>query len=372
MNLVKCLVAWAGGAGSGAQWDCSLCASPDGACETLCVAACPAQALAWRDDALQVEEACDACGLCATTCPRGALTVESVNRSLEEARRQRAATYWHCERVPSTARGAGGACVACLGALPPEALVAFAAASDRPIFLQAGPCGECSRGPAYSSRAESRLQRLAQHLEQVAQKPVLVLGAPPAKTQEGRPGLSRRAFFSALRGSVAAVLPDPPAASGENASPWKLTRGSLLAILNKLSAGNPLPEGGASILPALSLPTVDEEVCTLCGRCALVCAPGALSVRASGGTLVLELEADRCTGCAACAESCSPAALTMAESYDAPEGVRPLADAPSKLCLRCGSQFPERTSASMTSCPSCTTTALRRAEPRFPGYSQPV
>ena len=373
MNLVKGLLAWTASAGSGAQWDGSRCAGSEGVCASDCVSACPAQALAWRDDALQPADTCDACGLCAPACPMGALAVGSVSRTLEEARRRRAATYWFCERVPPALRGSGGACVPCLGALPSEALVDCAALFSSPVFLQAGPCGECPRGPAYSSRAQSRLRGLAQYLERVAQKPVLVFGAPSAETQESRPGLSRRAFFSALRGSAAVLIPEPEGAP-ENACIHgpDLSRGTLLMALRRLSGDRPLPEGGAGALRALSLPAVAKEACTLCGRCALACRPGALAVRISGGTLALELEADRCTGCAACAETCDPAALTMAESLDAPEGVASLADAPSEICLRCGSPFPKRTSSPATFCPSCTATALRRAEPRFPGYSQPA
>ncbi len=70
-----------------------------------------------------------------------------------------------------------------------------------------------------------------------------------------------------------------------------------------------LKNSGVNIQPLSKEISRDEEKCTHCGVCDLICPSGALSIVGERRELVFE--ADKCIACELCLEACPPGAMHL-------------------------------------------------------------
>lgn len=330
----------------------SPCGGERSSCRGACAEACPPSALRFQNGQPEIGDGCDGCGLCAAACPSGSLSAPRVERA--SGSKGLSGEPWRCSAASSEGRLPKGGVLPCLGSLTPERAVLLAAGAGGTLRFKTGNCAECPLGPP-SEALRKRLLSLAALLRGAAGTEVLQVDAGPFEREAG---LQRRDFFRRLapRSSEAAAGSLP-------------SRGVLVEALRRLLRGEGLPPGLDRYLRPLRLPAVAPSSCTLCGACALACAPGALRLEASGGRIALRLDREGCTGCGACAEACPERALVLEGPEDGLEGPHLLLEGPAFPCIACG-RITLKRSPGPVRCPACERLALRRGESPFAGYGR--
>lgn len=286
-----------------------------------CVEICPAAALllgpAGSTQAPQSEPSrCTDCGLCAATCPSGAiagvgvppaaLTGEAERRSLDmnvvclpardELRRS--------DEIPAFS-------VRCLASLHPETVVATALAlqPNSTLTLTHAQCSQCP------SAQQARVKVLVRESVDLLQRldndrlgsggRTIVLVEMSAHATEGQPGITGRPSGSGRRAwSRRALL--TAGRSGARPAPASAVTPPRAELLNQ--ADSP-----ATAALQLTHP-LDAQGCTFCHACAAVCPTEALRIgrlptsdpSVDNGAVRLQLAVDpsRCLGCGRCAQVC--------------------------------------------------------------------
>lgn len=342
------------------------CLRTSGADCRACIDVCPAQALSLTTpqewEAPQAElTACTDCGLCAASCPSGALTGVGVpDGSLpRQASRQGAMTV-ACARARREAVGTGqdrSFPVSCLGALHPETVVgtALAMPAGATLTLARAQCSECPS--AQQARVEAVVGesvRLLQHLDDAGRGiAVSELGATavgkaapvPSRRPVERSGWSRRELLTGRRDSSA------PTRSRE-----------VTPARADLMNHSPDPSWTAERLPR----PIRAEGCTLCRACVRVCPTQALRVGRlppdetgpddPDTRVALAVDPRQCLGCGRCAQVCVDAVLTLAVAPVAtPQSRRVgrllvLAEAQEAGCAGCGQPLGPRERALCHAC----------------------
>ncbi|MEO6143044.1 MAG: 4Fe-4S dicluster domain-containing protein [Dermatophilaceae bacterium] len=288
-----------------------------------CVGICPAAALrlgpAGSGEAPQTElTRCTDCGLCAATCPSGAIAGVGVppGALTREAERQSSSMSVVCgsaRREPSGKEGNQAFPISCLAGLHPETVVATALALEpgSALTLVQGQCSGCPG--AQRARVGVVVQEsvdLLQRLDHGGRRVLLASTKAQASTHRPEvtthPGTvasrnwSRRDLITA--GRSAARPAQAPAVTSPRAELLRYSAGPSSATLQ------------------LTHP-VDAEGCTFCHACAAVCPTQALAIGriptdgtepdGAAARLELAVDAGRCVGCGQCAHVCVDDLVTL-------------------------------------------------------------
>lgn len=288
-----------------------------------CVGICPATALrlgpAGSSEAPQSElTRCTDCGLCAATCPSGAIAGVGVppgalTREAERASSSMNVVCGPARLEPPDKEGNHVFPVSCLAELHPETVVATALALEpgSALTLVHGQCSQCpgaqrARVDVVAQESVDLLQRLdnggrrvllARVQTQTPTQQPEVAAHPPAVA---RRGWSRRDLITAGRSAARAA-----AAPAVTSPRTELLRYSTEPSSVTLQLTHPL----------------DAKGCTFCHACAAVCPTQALVIgrlptdgtEPDGAATRLELALDpvRCVGCGQCAHVCVEDLVTL-------------------------------------------------------------
>ena len=72
-----------------------------------------------------------------------------------------------------------------------------------------------------------------------------------------------------------------------------------------------LRDQGVTVQPLSRDVRRDEQKCTQCGACTIICPTGALSIP-DRGTMIVTFEIEKCVACGLCVEACPPRAMRVA------------------------------------------------------------
>ncbi|RME86579.1 MAG: 4Fe-4S dicluster domain-containing protein [Zetaproteobacteria bacterium] len=150
----------------------------------------------------------------------------------------------------------------------------------------------------------------------------------------------RRAFFKnlipsaimalkAAHDEISAGMRAPEGEPAEAEAPSRIRR--LVEAVRRL-APSFAPVPADATIPAGGV-IVDADRCTACRECVEICPTDALSLRAYGEGMLMELHVQRCIGCSACVDRCAEAALERLPTLSFPallQRMRPLALIPNK------------------------------------------
>jgi len=308
--------------------DASRCAAELG-CQA-CVQVCPQGALARVDGRIYYDkEKCDPCGLCVTACPRTAIQNPAITPAQVEAEVstlldpalgciQPRGLVFRCQRspLPQGPWHAGWMPVTlpCVGMAPPSWLLA-------PLLLGASAVGVLPcRGGCATGQEQVIAGRVA-----YCQEFLQMLGAPAEMV------------------SLAPALDQPPRGAGNRVAveaPFDAPATVLLQLAQQYDA--PLDAVLDHPYTPLGVVTIQTDVCTGCGRCALACPTGALGFAQREDGVALTFEAPLCTACGQCLPTCPEAehaAISLARRTDLrclEQGRTSLYRAELARCIACG------------------------------------
>lgn len=367
---------------------------------TVCVDACPVDALALGDTITLDHDACAACGLCLHLCPVGAFTGDTGAPDVIRC-------YTHLAARPGDARRLTLVCAqhpdpgrttddtqavirtpGCLGGLGPSLYVSLAALGVEQITVRLDACAECP------------LAACAPHIRQTVDKAqillrgwrladrVSVLDAPPPPDSPTvpvydaqHPPISRRAvltMFSADRQAATDALldvhrPDVPLhLLPASAKIIPQERRQLLTALSLLDEPQPQALAPAPAPGQAFTWTGIQDSCTACGVCAQACPTGALQLALDEdrGRFELSFLAGICSGCETCLHLCDSDAIFRRPvpflSQILEPAYQPVHSGAAQFCEKCGATYAGPRSASGL-CPPCD---FRRKNPF--GYRIPA
>ncbi|MBI4338447.1 MAG: 4Fe-4S binding protein [Chloroflexi bacterium] len=362
----------------------------------LCVQACPKAALVKGPGGISLQkERCVGCGLCAATCPTGAVEFPGHSGAELAAEVQALLTFpsadlgpraivFTCSKSEALLTSLGRRGLSYPPNVLPVALPCLAMATPwlllLPVYLGAAAvrllsCGqECRAG--VGPLTERRLAFLGGLLASMS-FPKETLRTLTASDAEGL-----RAELEAL-GRVTEQPASVPGTPARAALPRSFaTLAVALATQQNLDDGCLIADPDAP----LGIVHIEPEVCTACGLCAVHCPTGALALT-EGEEVALSFDAALCVGCAACDQVCPErerGAIAVRRAVDLRalrEGrqVR-IADQPVR-CAICGKSFVTQRmvrrvqaelermgrhvpDAVLRCCPDCRVTVHLRASPR--------
>lgn len=265
---------------------------------TICVDACPINAIDTTTESVAIGDECHGCGICAAACPVDAIggvayVASAISQALEDEGRLQ------CDLARTIDRSARDVSVPCLGAVDPEIMAAQSMKSD--VVLSSGPCDQCPVGsPDTVATTIDRARRIVDMTGGTGTIEHRYAELTDGRAPRRRPssGVSRRGLF------------DADAYLGHEKSPRQ-----------QLLESGPLP----------ALPQVGaEDGCTGCAACVAVCPVDALEMR--GRDLVFKPAS--CVACAECVRVCPEEILSL---DDVGHGRFPttIAKVPVAKCTRC-------------------------------------
>lgn len=262
---------------------------------TLCIDACPKDAISPTDMSVTIDDSCHGCGICTAVCPVDAIVgVSSSSRALaavlESERRLQ------CDLAREIDRSCPDASVPCLGAVDPELLAAHAMDSD--VELTSGPCQSCPIGSGgVVNETINRARAIVDLSGGTGTISHTLASYRDGDAERRRPalGLSRRTIFA--------------------------TDAAIKNSRQKLLEAAPLPA-----LPQVSA----SEGCTACGACSKVCPVDAVVMR--GDSLVFRPAV--CVGCGECVRVCPEDVLAL-DLVGEGRFPRRITTLPTGACSRC-------------------------------------
>ena len=285
----------------------------------LCAATCPTGAIAAGEGAARVTTAdCTACGRCLAACPTGAIRLSACSERQIEAQLAglldgpASRVVLACTAVLDVRGDAPGLDDWALVEVPALAIVTpgwvaqtlLAGASH--VWLY--PCdGEC---------------------------------CAPWREQGGRRELTRHLLGTALSERFTVADAAPPVAPGHAPSrrPVLTEPAATVAALAELDSCLEIRH------PASPLGLVDVAPgCTTCGACAVACPTTALTVIEEEAAVALRHDPRLCTGCGLCSRACPEHVLHVERGLDSARlaaGPLELASAPVRRCRSCGERMP--------------------------------
>ncbi|SFC51220.1 4Fe-4S binding domain-containing protein [Marinospirillum celere] len=315
---------------------------------SLCLDACPAQALAFdetdsqadtfttgdaRSDAYQslrllASDACHGCGQCVAACPTEALlssehqqlTTQLQHLELEPEQ----SLALNCHRSEASAQSVQ---VHCLLSLAEDQLMAWQNLHpENPLELQLPKdCAQCPAQPS-SRQPLSPPVWVAQHHTQARQN----------YQAAAAPRLSRRQLFTG------ASKASKPSYSIEDQRPAPRRLHRHYAARQRLTH-----------LPDVQLPDLrlNTQACDAQGLCSRLCPSQALTTRDDGSLMFNRLQ---CLGCNQCVQACPEQALQLNSTASAAEPlVVELRASRKERCFDCGREFTLAPNNSSPVCPAC-------------------
>jgi Pyruvate/2-oxoacid:ferredoxin oxidoreductase delta subunit len=191
----------------------------------------------------------------------------------------------------------------------PELLLIFSLAVGKPYGLNLLQCGECPNAPMLPY-----LKDAVAHVAEITDHVYLVENEQGLDFNES--GVSRREFFSLLRGkaeaavcSLADQLQELPARPyGDKSLP---SRRLLLMQLLKRLPDNERIELGARLFPRVE---ISAAGCSDCTGCVGICPSGALlPTRVDGGPPAVHVQ--NCTDCGLCGAFCGQGAIAVTPGW---------------------------------------------------------
>ncbi|WP_136416006.1 4Fe-4S binding protein [Herbaspirillum sp. ST 5-3] len=296
-----------------------------------CADACPYDAVTLSEEGIRIDpSACRNCTLCVAACPTEALHAAEFPRIdiLKRAANKPALTI-AC--APSGLKG--DEVVPCLGTIDAAMLTHLTSRGTGVTLAGTQHCATCEHG-------KHAARQLELHLEAVAELKTAAGSDSWAEitvsaTLQARPGkpthsAGRRHLFRRLIGRGVDQIARPVQESDEPSAPLKAIRFArqfstagrevLQAVLEQAPQD---AERALPVHPAIFAAQVEKpDGCTACEACARACPTGAVQVRESGVGWELAFEFQRCVGCSVCVEACQPRVLQLAHEirhWKAPE-----------------------------------------------------
>lgn len=277
----------------------------DSTCDR-CRATCPAAAISLEDGLTINHEQCSGCLLCTAVCPSGALEQQTDFQAIIPQLRKVREPVLGCCRT----REQANACLACLGGLAEEHLLALCRSLSGTLTLNLAHCTDC---PNRSMLAvlQQRLQRMTAG-GLTAGGCNLVTATTQAELCYQPEGVDRRSFFRSFRNSLLQAAADVMQASTKtaecNSSYGDKRLPQRRELLNRLRSS--LPEE----LQATAAKQFDHSIrfsaaCCACQGCAAVCPTGALV--STGQEEHPAFLQEQCTGCGLCVEFCLDQAISL-------------------------------------------------------------
>ena len=290
-----------------------------------CIDVCPVGAWVIDDDAMAIDTSrCDGCGLCATTCPQGAIISDRLLRALELESPQTDAINLACEYAGVDARQG---VIPCLHAIGQRELLQLYRLGIRVLNVACGDCTRCIRSCAtslcdYIEAINGMLSNrdMARLSLQVIPANTWTPSLQATRRSADVPVLNRRNFFR----SVAASTLDW---SGD----WNTDQPGQGFI----PPGKILPRSqAAAIVPYV--PHIDATRCNGCDACAHLCPQGAITLHANKEQINYRVDAECCTGCAICVDACTERAVSV-DSWQSQRQFR--LDLTAQVCPACGTPY---------------------------------
>lgn len=272
-----------------------------------CVKVCPSQAIEISNGFRIDKEKCDACGLCAGTCPTEALMLDqhSYHQLIGRAREKRKIAFT-CEQNPLL----GVINLPCLGYLSETLLIGLVLNCNRiRLVFAAEKCASCNRQAG--ALIEERLIRVQAMASRLGKEGVLLVDHG-----EEEEVLTKREFFSFLKDRIVTLTysgwEDKRTRKGK-----KLLPAAREFLLN--STGQSLKTGSQLMLSGSNWPFAQIEVderCTGCQVCTQICPTGALQMNDDDEEKELRHTPALCLNCGACADYCPQQAVSQGDKVD--------------------------------------------------------
>lgn len=350
----------------------------------LCVEACSTGALKLTDGDLRYDATeCRACGVCAVSCPTGALDAFAPPTGPPMT----STGVLVCSLV---ARPGETACP-CLAGVPPSLWpAAFAYAG--PLALIHGDCAGCSRTAEQMVQTlPARLGQLGHQIGRHMEVRLEQRDGPSLSSldRQSVQGYSRRQFFRWLgwgghrAGATAAGTgpvgrtvmswvsndTDAKAPGPERERFVRALRLMQSAVGHEQAGLVPVPPDASDLEPptpagsgSIARLNLDAPTCTGCRSCSLFCPTGALSLEETEDSWGLTFSTARCTACGVCVSLCDPDALRLegATLADVVRSRVTLIEGPMISCDDCGVAGPEPATQRIGERVYCRSCARRR------------
>lgn len=269
-----------------------------------CRAICPAAALSLEEGLIIDHELCSGCLLCSTVCPSGALEQQADFQSIIAQLTKVPAPVLGCYRTKEQAN----ACLACLGGLAEEHLLALSRCLSGTLTLNTTHCNDCPNGVMLVS-LKQRLQRITASGLTVAGCN-LVMATSQKELCYQPESVDRRSFFRSFRNSLLQV-----AAEVVQSAPKPVERCSYgdkrlpqrRELLNRTRSS--LPEELEAAARQFDHKITFNAACCACQGCAAICPTGALV--STGQEEHPAFLQEQCTGCGLCVEFCLDQAISL-------------------------------------------------------------
>lgn len=315
-----------------------------------CVQTCQWKAITARNNEIKVDMAeCVSCGACVAVCPMEAIhSIDPLSEDLANAvaaavnAADGSMAVIACARMAAREEGDPEmyATVPCLARIEELLLVELAARGIEDIVLVDGGCASCKYGavrPAIDATVDSAITLL----ESVGSAAIITCDSefpPEVETHDARKimGAARRSFLTDTSG----MAKDMALIAVEQVVAQKLDpqqQKKILTLRDKLGVGksgklphyeasrnmrmlDALHEMGEPVVSELDTRvfgsvSLDADLCTGCGMCAMFCPTAALRVSEEShpgeGMRYFEFSAAECVQCGLCADACTKKALNV-------------------------------------------------------------
>lgn len=290
-----------------------------------CVKACPVEALTGVDGKIEItRRSCEACGMCQSACPTSAAALPGRTLSQVEAEvmallsgngaddRNRRAILFVCRRIAATVDSLAETSdrlpewwypvdIPCAGSVSPAMIL-------QTLAFGAGAVGVLGCGDACPYDQHVQTQSAVEYCQEIMRSLDLPAEAVRFFDTSAGPNL--------LSSQLSSPLPDGSWHDGLSTLSFAgpdATAGAIAALAQVAGTDGLTMDHAHSPLGSIS---VQEDACTSCGSCALVCPTGALRRSANGVGVALSFDPNLCTGCAECANVCPESIITVSRSVD--------------------------------------------------------